>query len=212
MRHLTSFFLVALLIFSCNPNTKTDTTTADDKQQKNDSEWIYLFDGTSTKGWRAYNSESLPSGWVIKDKALTLDTEFRLEAERKGGKDIIHGLEEFDNFELYLEWKLAEEGNSGIFYHLKEGNETLSEVSPEYQLLDDLKWEELNNAKLDDWQKTAADYAMYMPDENLKDVKPAGEWNTSQIRFSSEKVEHWFNGKKVLEFVPWSEDWYDRKS
>ena len=177
-----------------------------------ESDWIYLFDGTSTEGWRAYNGESLPPQWVIKDGALTFDTEVRLEVDRKGGKDIIYGLEEFDNFELYLEWKIPEGGNSGIFYHLKEGYNTPSEVSPEYQLLDDLKWEEINNATLEPWQKTAADYAMHTPNESKKDVKPAGEWNTSRIIFTPELVEHWFNGKKVVSFKPWTKDWDARKA
>lgn len=212
MRQLAPIFLIALIAFSCKSKTKTDAAEATAAMEKDQSEWTYLFDGTSTNGWRTYNGDSLPSGWIIKDGALTFDTEYRLEADRKGGKDIVYDLEEFANFELYLEWKLPEGGNSGIFYHLKDGYETPSEVSPEYQLLDDLKWEELNNAKLEEWQKTAADYAMYTPDESLKNVKPAGEWNTSRVRFTGEKVEHWFNGKKVLEFVPWSEDWYDRKS
>ncbi|GMN10886.1 DUF1080 domain-containing protein [Croceitalea sp. MTPC9] len=175
------------------------------------SEWIYLFDGKTTNGWRAYNGDSLPDEWVIKDGALTFDTEKRLESERKGGKDIIYTAEEFDNFELYLEWKLPEGGNSGILYHIKEGNWGPPEVAPEYQLLDDLKWEEINNAKLESWQKTGADYAMYAPDTTQKIVKPAGEWNTSKIRFTPELVEHWLNGKKIVSFKPWSKDWEERK-
>jgi hypothetical protein len=107
---------------------------------------------------------------------------------------------------------LPEGGNSGVFYHLKEGYSGPPEVSPEYQLLDDLQWEEINNAKLEEWQKTAADYAMTIPDINQKIVKPAGEWNTTRIIFTPELVEHWLNGKKVLSFVPWSEDWYAKKS
>lgn len=179
---------------------------------KKDDGWIYLFDGTSTEGWRAYNGEKLPSQWVIKDGALTFDTEKRLESERRGGKDIIYGAEEFDNFELYLEWKLPAGGNSGVFYHLKEGYSGPPEVSPEYQLLDDAGWEEINNAKLEEWQKTAADYAMHTPDNNVKVLKPAGEWNTTRIKFTPELVEHWLNGKKVLSFVPWSNDWKERKA
>ena len=200
MKQFLTITLIAFTLFSCNTKKNTDDG------------WIYLFDGTSTEGWRAYNGDSLPSQWMIKDGALTFDTEKRLETERRGGNDIIYGNEEFDNFELYLEWKLPEGGNSGIFYHLKEGYGGPPEVSPEYQLLDDLKWEEINNAKLEDWQKTAADYAMYIPDKDQKIVKPAGEWNTSRIRFTPELVEHWLNGNKVLEFVPWSEDWYERRS
>lgn len=207
-------YLLALLsvgILSCSSGTKTENT---ETAKAEDEGWIYLFDGTSTDGWRAYNGDKLPPQWTIdEDGALTFDTEKRLEEDMQGGKDIIYGAEEFDNFELYLEWKIPEGGNSGIFYHLKE-NEPGGppEISPEYQLLDDLKWEEINNAKLEEWQKTGADYAMHVPDTTQKIVKPAGEWNTSRIIFTPEKVEHWLNGKKIVEFVPWSDDWYARKA
>lgn len=201
MKRLLIIMSLAVLISSCKTEPKTTT-----------EEWIYLFDGSSTEGWRAYNGEVLPPQWVIKNGALTFDTEKRLESDKQGGKDIIYAKEEFDNFELYLEWKLSEGGNSGVFYHLKEGYSSPPEIAPEYQLLDDLKWEEINNAVLQDWQKTAADYAMYIPDKNVKITKPAGEWNTSRIIFTSELVEHWLNGKKVLSFVPWSEDWNERKN
>ncbi|GAB5474953.1 MAG: DUF1080 domain-containing protein [Maribacter sp.] len=204
-----------LLLLACKNEPKKNETVEGEKAEaavdENDG-WIYLFDGTSTEGWRAYNGESLPPQWVIEHGALTFDTEKRVEAERKGGKDIIYGAEEFENFELYLEWKIPEGGNSGILYHLKEGYNSPPEVSPEYQLLDDLKWEEINNAQLEDWQKTGADYAMHVPDPEQKTIKPAGEWNSSRIVFTQERVEHWLNGKKILSFVPWSEDWYERKS
>jgi len=178
-----------------------------------DDGWIVLFDGTSTVGWRAYNGESLPEQWVIEDGALTFDTQKKLESDFSGGRDIIYAAEEFDNFELYLEWKLPEGGNSGVFYHLKEGIAGgPAAISPEYQLLDDLKWEEINNAKLEEWQKTGADYAMHAPDLSQKIVKPAGEWNTTRIIFTPERVEHWLNGKMIISFEPWSDDWYERKA
>jgi hypothetical protein len=202
-------WLIFLLILVLSCKTKPGS----DKLVDNTSnDWIYLFDGTSTEGWRAYNGDELPSQWLIKDGALTFDTEQRLETDYQGGKDIIYAKEEFDNFELYLEWKLPAGGNSGIFYHLKEGYPKPTGVSPEYQLLDDLQWEEINNDVLKEWQKTAADYAMYVPDNDQKIVKPAGEWNSSRIRFTTDSVVHWLNGKRVLSFVPWSADWEERKN
>lgn len=203
--------LLSLGILSCGSGTKTENTQIAEAE---DEGWIYLFDGTSTEGWRAYNGEELPPQWTIDEEgALTFDTEKRLEEDWQGGKDIIYAAEEFDNFELYMEWKLPAGGNSGIFYHLKE-NEPGGPpaIAPEYQLLDDLGWEEINNATLAEWQKTGADYAMYSADTTQKIVKPAGEWNTSKIIFTPEKVEHWLNGKKIVEFVPWSDDWYERKA
>ena len=201
MKHLLSILFLAVIATGCKNDSKTEPDA-----------WIYLFDGTTTEGWRAYNGETLPPQWVVKNGELTFDTEKRDESNFKGGKDIIYAKEEFDNFELYLEWKIPEGGNSGIYYHLKEGYNMPYEVCPEYQLLDDLKWEEINNATLEDWQKTGADYAMYSPNEDMKIIKPAGEWNTSRIIFTPKMVEYWLNGKKVVSFVPWTTDWKHRKN
>lgn len=217
MKKFAILFLIAAFFCACQSDSKpkeasqSEANTTTETDSKSD-EWIYLFEGTSTKGWRAYNGDALPPQWFIKDGALTFSTESKLETEHQGGKDIIYAAEEFENFELYMEWKLPEGGNSGIFYHLPEGFSGPAEVAPEYQLLDDLKWEEINNSKLEEWQKTAADYAMHTPDNNQKIVKPAGEWNTSKILFTPELAEHWLNGKKVLSFVPWSKDWKERKA
>ncbi len=163
-----------------------------------DNEWVYLFDGNTTEGWRAYNGESLPKKWTIQDGVLTFSTDSKLEKDMEGGGDIIYYLEEFENFELYLEWKLPAGGNSGIFYHLKEGFNTHG-------------WEKINNATLGESQKAGADYAMYSPNKN-KILNPAEQWNSSKIVFTTDKVEHWLNGQMILSFVPWSEDWYKRKN
>ncbi|CAZ96723.1 3-keto-disaccharide hydrolase [Zobellia galactanivorans] len=215
MKKIALVLSLAVAIVSCKGETKKEEATvekASTETKPEIDEWIYLFDGTTTEGWRAYNGDDLPPQWVIKDGALTFDTEKRTEANRKGGKDIIYAAQEFDNFELSWEWKIPEGGNSGLLYHIQEGDWSIPEVSPEYQMLDDLKWEEINNAKLEEWQKTGADYAMHLPDNSQKIVKPAGEWNTSRIIFTPENVEHWLNGKKLLSFVPWSKDWEERKS
>ncbi len=195
-------------------------------QTAKDEEWIYLFDGSSTDGWRAYNGNSLPPGWIAKNGELTFDTELGLEQDYTGGKDIIYGKEEFDNFELYIEWKLPEGGNSGIFYHLKEGYNGPPDVAPEYQLIDDENYARIHDLtaynlslgyterpeELKPLQQTAADYAMYPADPKKKKLNPVGEWNTTRIIFTPEKVEYWLNGQMVVTFVPWSDDWNQRKN
>ena len=202
---MKNFFLVIVifLFISCKQASK-----------KNASVWINLFDGTSLNGWRAYNGDEMPPGWMIIDSVLTFTTDQIMEEDYdyKGSRDIIYGASEFDNFELYLEWKIPKGGNSGIFYHLKEGYEGPPEVAPEYQLLDDENYEAVHNYKLKDWQKTGADYAMHEPDTLEKKLNPIGEWNSSRIVFTPERAEHWLNGRKILSFIPWSEDWYKRRN
>lgn len=75
----------------------------------------HLIKENSTEGWRAYNGSAMPPGWFVKDGVLQFGKGLGLEQDYEGGKDIIYGAEEFENFELYLEWKLPKGGNSGIF-------------------------------------------------------------------------------------------------
>ncbi|MFT7435377.1 MAG: hypothetical protein ACI8UX_001171 [Psychromonas sp.] len=220
----TCFSLLALITLNaCSSSTSTESET-----ETQEEAWISLFDGSSTDGWRAYNGDALPPGWIIKDGELTFDTELGLEQDYTGGKDIIYGAEEFENFELYLEWKLPKGGNSGIFYHLPEGVPGAGppSLSPEYQLIDDENYASMHDLtdynksmgeteslnQLQDWQKTGSDYAMTPADQSQVELNPVGEWNSSKIVFTAEKVEHWLNGKVVVSFVPWSEEWEAKKS
>lgn len=197
-------------------------------QNKNKSnEWINLFDGSSLDGWRAYNGDQMPPGWKIVDSVLTFNTKQILEQDYdyKGNRDIMYGDEEFENFELYLEWKIPKGGNSGIYYHIKEGYGGFADMAPEYQLIDDENYASLhdlveyntsvgfeNPADLHPLQQTACDYAMHIADPKMKILNPAGEWNSSKIVFTEKQVEHWLNDKKVLSFIPWSKQWYEKRN
>ena len=193
------YYLVAFicLIQSCGPDQ---------------SDWIYLFDGKTTDGWRAYNGDEIPEKWAVVDGELTFDTDLKLEEDWKGGGDIIYYKEQFKYFELCLEWKLPRGGNSGVFYNVQEGYDAPYVISPEYQLLDDNGWEEINNQKLEEWQKAGANYAMHEADLSKKKLNPFGQWNSSKIVYTESKVQHWLNGELLLEFIPYSEDWYKKRN
>lgn len=227
--------LLALSIIACkdsNKDKQAEESIATQENRGSDSEeskedWQYLFDGTSLDGWRGYNEEHLPPGWIISNNnELTYDTKLGLEQDYTGGRDIIYGAEEFDNFELYLEWKLPKGGNSGIFYHVKEGFKAPFDVAPEYQIIDDENYAQIhdltaynksvghteNLSELKPLNKTASDYAMHAVDPDKVKLNPVGEWNGSKIVFTPEKVEHWLNGEKVLSFVPWDAEWNTKKN
>jgi hypothetical protein len=81
-------------------------------------------------------------------------------------------------------------------------------TGPEFQLIDDVGFPE----KLEDWQKSCADYAMHVADPARTRLNPAGDWNTSKIVFDNGHVEHWLNGEKTVEFEAWTDDWFQRKN
>ncbi|MDZ7605946.1 MAG: DUF1080 domain-containing protein [Cyclobacteriaceae bacterium] len=134
MKHSLIIFLMASILFSCSKAPKQES-----------DEWIILFDGTSVDGWRAFNGDSLPPGWIAKDGELTFDTELGLEQNYKGGKDIIYGTEEFENFNCTWNGNFRKAGNSGVFYHLKEGFDSPTGICPEYQLIDDINYARIHD-------------------------------------------------------------------
>ncbi|MEP6573471.1 MAG: DUF1080 domain-containing protein [Gemmatimonadota bacterium] len=156
--------------------------------------WQTLFDGTSTAAWRGFKMESMPAGWRIVDGALT-----RVDS----AGDIVTR-DEFADFELELEWKIPEGGNSGIMYHVTEAGKATYETGPEMQVLDDARHPD-GKSRL---TAAGADYGLYPSPAGV--VKPAGEWNKVRIVVKGPHVEHWLNGKKVVEYELWSDDWKAR--
>jgi hypothetical protein len=163
--------------------------------------WKLLFDGKSMKGWHGYNGQSLQA-WTIEDCALkTVGTEGNY------GSDLRADLatdQEFTNFEVSLDWKATKGGNSGLMYGVVEGKkyDAAWKTGPEYQFIDDIGFPE----KLEPWQLAGANYAMHLPNAE-KQLKPVGEWNNTRVVVNGSHVEHWLNGKKILEFERWTDAW-----
>jgi len=155
------------------------------------SSWTTLFDGSGTAAWRGYRMDTLPSGWRIVDGTLS----------RVGpGGDIITR-EKYANFELTLEWKISEGGNSGIFYRAGEDTDAIYWSAPEMQVLDDAQHPD-GHSRL---TSAGSDYGLYPSPAGI--VKPAGEWNAVRILVNGNHVEHWLNGVKVVEYELGSADW-----
>jgi len=161
--------------------------------------WILLFDGKTTNGWRNFKEEQVNEGWRAYDGNLM--------ALGKGGDlggDIIT-VKQYEDFELYLEWAITKGGNSGIFFHILEGDyPTVYATGHEYQIIDDAGFPE----PLEEWQKAGADYAMYNASDKV--LKPVGEFNTTRIKVIDGQVEYWLNGNKVVKYELWSDDWKNR--
>jgi hypothetical protein len=146
--------------------------------------WRPLFDGRSLDGWRVYHGQSQPGGWFVRDGALT----------KEQATDDIVSVDQFEDFELTLDWRLANGGNAGLFYRGTEEYEKVYWSAVEYQLLDDANARDGQNPLT----SAGAAFGLYPSTRGI--VKPAGEWNTTRVVARGSRVEHWLNGTKLLEY------------
>lgn len=159
--------------------------------------WMLLWDGQTTNGWhRAYQDEFPEKGWVIEDGALKVLASGG--AESRYGGDIVTDME-FRDFELKVQFKLTPGANSGIKYFVteQEENNPGSAIGLEYQILDDQRHPDAKKGK--NGNRTLASLYDLIPAEN-KPTRPIGEWNQARIIHKDKHVEHWLNGRKVLEY------------
>ncbi|MBC7903093.1 MAG: DUF1080 domain-containing protein [Gemmatimonadaceae bacterium] len=178
-----------------NPLQKSDNILSSAEKK---SGWKLLFDGKSTKGWRTYKNKEVDS-WEVTDGAIYCKSKATKRA------DLITE-EKYGDFELSVDWKVSKAANSGIVWRATEEYGASYESGPEYQLIDDEGYTE----KLEDWQKSGADYAMHPP---LKIAsKPTGQYNHTVLKVKGGHVEQYLNGEKVAEFEMWTPDWEKRKS
>jgi hypothetical protein len=165
------------------------------------SGWVLLFDGQSLDGWHGYNGQSTQS-WMIEDCAIkSVGTEGNYGSDLRA--DLVSD-KQYENFEISIDWKTSPGGNSGLMYGVVEDPKYRAAwmTGPEYQFIDDEGFPE----KLEEWQKAGANYAMHLPNDE-KELRPVGGWNNTRILVNGPHVEHWLNGKKILEFERWNEEW-----
>ncbi|MDQ2077089.1 family 16 glycoside hydrolase [Marinimicrobium sp. ABcell2] len=184
--------------YQLNHNRLTQTEVAEG--------WQLLFDGETLDGLRNYNSDSLGERWVVDNGTLHM-TGLR-EGESGwhtpyGGGDVVITPEPVENYELYVEWKLSEYGNSGIIYNVKEHPDLdyAFLTGPEYQIL--------HNAGHPDGQiethRAGDNYDLIA--SKFVAVNPPGEWNRTRLIVNNGHVQHWLNGYKVVEVEMWSDEW-----
>ena len=210
----SSFALAFLLIYACAstgggngvgateavPSARASepavlpTLTAEEKA----AGWQLLFDGKTTTGWRGVKAETFPArGWVARDGMLLH------EKNEKGFKagDIVT-VEEFDNFELKLEFRLTPRANSGIKYLLNEALKPENKkegISYEFQILDDDLHPDAKKGK--NGNRTCGSLYDLIPAAADKVVHPIGQWNEAHLIVDGNNVEHRLNGKTVVSYV-----------
>ena len=210
MRTLIVLFIFITTIVACNKPSAESTTKEEAKEPmpntltdaEKEAGWRLLFDGQTTNGWKGFNKDEPGSAWKVENGALHLDAQQKENNQIVGGGDIITQ-DEFENYELSIDWKIEPCGNSGIIFNVVEdekyGQTYLT--GPEMQVLDN---ECHPDAKI--IKHRAGDlYDMISVSEET--VKPAGEWNQARLVSDHGKYTFYLNGVQTVSFEMHTPEW-----
>ncbi|HWH72267.1 MAG TPA: DUF1080 domain-containing protein, partial [Candidatus Sulfotelmatobacter sp.] len=148
--------------------------------------WEMLFNGTSTDAFRGYRQSTFPSN----DWTITTSGELKTVTGSPSGHIIT--MKQYADFELLREWKTGTSGNSGVLYRATESYDSPWKSAPEYQLLDDAHY------SLPGDQSSGAVYKLIAPTNKVP--MPTGQWNQCRLLVQGNHVEHWLNGRRIVEY------------
>lgn len=190
---------VMLMAVSCSPSHTVDNALS---QKEKDDGYQLLFDGKTLDGWRTFRNQPADS-WQVDSGTLHC---IGSTANYGAITADLMTANQYENFDFSVDYKISPKGNSGILYMVTEDSAYSYLTGPEYQIIDDVNFPE----QLEPWQHTAANYAMNPAPDAAPN--PAGEWNHARIVVNGNHVEHWLNGKKVVTYELYSDDWQKRKA
>ncbi|MEP7254056.1 MAG: DUF1080 domain-containing protein [Ginsengibacter sp.] len=203
------------ILQSCNPgnenttDVKKDSTTMSDAPSNNEDGFVSLFDSKSINQWHTYGKPNLDSGWTIQDDAMFLDTTAAVR-DAKGNRtsNNIVTNEEYGNFDLKLDWKISEKGNSGIIFYVKEDPAQFPEnynSGMEMQVLDNGTPTRLGHPDGKLYTHRAGDLYDLLAAKEV--AKPLGEWNAVEIVSNNGKLDFYMNGEHTLSTTLWDDNW-----
>jgi hypothetical protein len=215
MKHIAIIIVLVAVLAACKDKKRSDrdlekseimeeTNMADHQG----GDWEVLFDGTSFDGWKGYRQDSVPDPWKLEDGAMV----FNPPGNRPEGASYNLVTEnDYGSFALSLEWRIAEGGNSGVMWGVKEDEKYNQpyETGPEIQVLDN---ERHPDAKAGTTHQAGALYDLVAPSEDV--TRPVGEWNTMVITvdYENQRGDVELNGVKIVEFPLADDNWEEMVS
>jgi hypothetical protein len=178
-----------------------DNTISPDESKNG---WKLLWDGKTTEGWRGARLTTFPNkGWIVDNGILKVLAANGTESGNGG--DIVT-TKKYKNFELVVDFKITDGANSGIKYFvdtdLNKGEG--SSIGCEFQILDDILHKDA---------KLGVNHNRQLG--SLYDLIPApqdkpfhkGFFNTARIVVKGNKVEHYLNDVKIVEYERGTQMW-----
>jgi hypothetical protein len=195
---VTACIVVQLAACSSSKPAATIAVADNTLSQKEISDgWKLLFDGTTTNGWHVYNRRTDGTAWKAGDGTIYFDP----SAKDNGGD--LTSENEYQNFDLKLDWKLEQNGNSGLVFQAVEDPKYKWpwETGPEMQILDNVGHPDAKIIK----HRSADLYDLIT--STPETVKPAGEWNSIELIADKGTLTFFQNGVKVLTTKQWDDNW-----
>ncbi|NNK87500.1 MAG: DUF1080 domain-containing protein [Flavobacteriaceae bacterium] len=170
---------------------------------ESDDGWEPLFNGKDLEGWHVFAGDETQDGWSVTEGVLIFD--FQDKVDTKSSNLVTD--KTFSNFELSLEWKISDQGNSGLFWGVVEDGsyDHPYQTGPEIQILDD-NWEEYIQER-GDINRAGSLYGLLPPSKIMS--KGAGEWNHFLLHIDYKNNDGFleFNGQEVIKFPLHGDKW-----
>jgi len=157
------------------------------------AQYINLLDNQSLHHWMTTAGESVTSGW-------TFDSDGTLHLQGSGGNIVTR--DEYGDFELWFDFRIAEGGNSGIKYRVREYGSSM--LGCEYQILDDDAYPDLSRK-----HNTASLYDIFEPMVSPLAKKSGDQFNTGKVTVSRGRIRHWINGQLTIDECVGTGRWLD---
>lgn len=203
MKYSCYIYLASLMIFvGCGSSKNAMNTLSKSEQEQG---WQLLFDGETTHGWHTYGKKDAGDQWEVKDHTLYLDREGNNESH--GGGDLVTN-EEYADFHLKLDWKISNNGNSGIIFYVHEDKQKYPNTyltGSEMQILDNGSPITKGHPDSRLYTHRAGDLYDLLAAKEL--MKPAGEWNHVEIKCLRGQLDFYINGEHALSTTLWDDHW-----
>jgi hypothetical protein len=205
MSKFNSFFFAMVILTACSSLKISSTGNVENILTRNekDSGWQLLFDGKSTNGWHTYGKQNAGNEWKVDNGVLHLDV--TTKTPERG--DLVTN-EEYENFDLKLDWKISPKGNSGIIFYIHEDpskDTNTYNTGMEMQVLDNGTPKRLGHPDSKLYTHRAGD--LYDLLASKEAVKPQGEWNHAEIISVKGKLDFYLNGTHTLSTNLWDDNW-----
>ena len=192
---------------SPSPDTQstdtTQSTAAINSALAKDTGWISLFDGQSLKGWHSYGKTAPASVWNVDSGAIHLNSSAKKSSPTQGNDDLVSD-DEFENFDLKLDWKISKAGNSGIIFLVQEDTTKYKETwhtGLEMQVLDNAGHPDRKTPS----HRAGSLYDLIQAKEGA--AKPWGQWNHAEIKLNNGKLDLYLNDVNVVSTTLWDDNW-----